>query len=67
MERANEVLPKSRLGIAFLAWFLATLGVHRFYIGKIGTGIIILLLGIAGWSITWLLGFGYIFLTFAGI
>ena len=67
MERANEVLLKSRLAIAFLAWFLATLGVRRFHIGKIGTGIMILLLGIGGWSTTSLLGFGYIFLTFAGI
>ena len=58
---------KSRIAAALFAWFLGTLGIHRFYIGKIGTGIMILVLGIVGWSTTWLLGFGYIFLTIAGL
>jgi TM2 domain-containing membrane protein YozV len=35
--------PKSRLVAALLAWFLGVLGVHRFYVGKTGTGIAIIL------------------------
>ncbi len=35
--------PKSRLAAALLAFFLGGLGVHRFYVGKIGTGIAIIL------------------------
>lgn len=33
------VSPKSRLIAALLAFFLGWLGIHRFYVGKIGTGI----------------------------
>jgi hypothetical protein len=35
--------PKSRLAAALLAWFLGVLGVHRFYVGKVGTGILMIL------------------------
>ena len=35
--------PKSRLAAALLAFFLGGLGVHRFYVGKVGTGIAIIL------------------------
>ncbi|MGB7979296.1 MAG: TM2 domain-containing protein [Candidatus Nanopelagicales bacterium] len=35
--------PKSRLAAALLAWFLGVIGVHRFYVGKIGTGILMIL------------------------
>ena len=34
--------PKSRLAAALLAFFLGAFGVHRFYVGKIGTGILII-------------------------
>jgi TM2 domain-containing membrane protein YozV len=63
----NEISPKSRLATILLAWFLGTFGLHRFYIGKIGTGLVILILGIAGWATTWLVGFGYILITLVGI
>ena len=34
--------PKSRLAAAILAWFLGFLGIHRFYVGKIGTAILMI-------------------------
>lgn len=45
----QEVSPKSRLAALLLCIFLGEIGVHRFYVGKIGTGIIwILTLGCFG-------------------
>lgn len=35
--------PKSRLVALLLCFFLGGLGIHRFYVGKIGTGIVWLL------------------------
>jgi TM2 domain-containing membrane protein YozV len=63
----TDVSPKSRLATVLLAWFLGTLGLHRFYIGKVGTGVAILALGLVGWATTWLWGLGFIFITVAGI
>ena len=34
--------PKSRLAAALLAFFLGALGIHRFYVGKIGTGVLMI-------------------------
>lgn len=34
------VSPKSRMVAALLCFFLGGLGIHRFYVGKIGTGIL---------------------------
>lgn len=40
---ASDVSPKSRLVALLLCFFLGAFGVHRFYVGKIGTGILMLL------------------------
>jgi len=38
-----SVSARSRLVALLLCFFLGTLGVHRFYVGKIGTGILMLI------------------------
>jgi hypothetical protein len=45
--------PKSRLAAALLCFFLGVLGIHRFYVGKVGTGILMLVtLGLFGiWAL----------------
>ena len=49
VDQSQDISPKSRLATVLLAFFFGTLGVHRFYIGKVGTAIAILVL--------WLIGF----------
>jgi len=41
----EEISPKSRLAVTLLAFFLGEFGAHRFYLGKIGTAIAMLLTG----------------------
>lgn len=36
----DSISPKSRLAALLLCFFLGWLGAHRFYVGKIGTGIL---------------------------
>ncbi len=50
----SPVSPKSRLAVLLLAIFLGSLGVHSFYVGKVGVGlgqlaITICTCGIFGW------------------
>jgi uncharacterized membrane protein YvbJ len=43
---AVGISPKSRLATSLFAWFLGYFGAHRFYIGKTGTAILMLVLTI---------------------
>ena len=49
----NPISPKSRLAAALLAWFLGIFGIHRFYVGKVGTGILMIftLGGLGIWAL----------------
>lgn len=50
---SGEASTKSRLVALLLCIFLGVFGVHRFYVGKIGTGII--------WLLSWgCFGFGWL-------
>lgn len=53
---AANVSPRSRTVVAVLAFFLGGLGVHRFFVGKIGTGVAMLLTG-GGLGVWWLIDF----------
>ena len=49
----QPVSDKSRLAAALLCWFVGVLGVHRFYVGKVGTGVAMLLTcgGLGIWAL----------------
>jgi TM2 domain-containing membrane protein YozV len=49
------ISPKSRLTTTLLALFLGAFGAHRFYVGKIKTGIVMLLLSITGVATAWII------------
>jgi len=48
-----KISPKSRLATTLFAWFLGQFGAHRFYLGKIGTAIAMLLTfgGLGIWAL----------------
>ncbi|HET7800186.1 MAG TPA: NINE protein [Humibacillus xanthopallidus] len=49
----NPVSDRSRLAAALLCFFVGVLGVHRFYVGKVGTGVLQLLTfgGLGIWAL----------------
>ena len=64
---AADISPKSRIAVTLLAWFLGAFGAHRFYLGKTGTAVGMLVLTILYWSTVWLWGIGIIFIIAVGI
>jgi TM2 domain-containing membrane protein YozV len=66
VREAQGISQKSRLTLSLLAFFLGWLGIHRFYTGKIVTGIVMLVLGIVGMATVWFV-FGFIPLVIVGI
>jgi len=69
----EEISPKSRLTTTLLAAFLGPFGIHRFYLEKTVTAVVMLTLGVAGcftfWALAQDLGDerGFISLIVAGI
>jgi TM2 domain-containing membrane protein YozV len=59
METNIEISPKLRLVALLLCWFFGIFGVHRFYTGKVGTGIL-MILTLGGLGIWVLIDFIYI-------
>lgn len=62
----NQTSPKTKVVAALLNFFLGYLGVHRFYIGKIGSGIILLILNVVGAATTFIF-IGWALIVVAGI
>lgn len=52
-ENSTDISPKLRLAAALFCGFFGTIGIHRFYVGKIGTGILMILTlgGLGIWTI----------------
>ncbi|OGQ22793.1 MAG: hypothetical protein A3I05_01825 [Deltaproteobacteria bacterium RIFCSPLOWO2_02_FULL_44_10] len=45
--------PRSRLVTLLLCWFLGIFGAHRFYVGKVGTAVL-MFLTVGGLGIWWI-------------
>ncbi|MFC2067728.1 TM2 domain-containing protein [Chloroflexota bacterium] len=54
--KIEEVSSKSRLAVTLFSFFLGELGIHRFYLGKIGTGIL-MIVTLGGLGIWYLIDF----------
>ena len=54
---------KSKVAAALLSFFLGLFGIHRFYLGRVGSGVAMLVLSIIGWfTIGLLVGFVPLFI-----
>ena len=51
---SRTVSDKSRLVCLLLCWFVGVFGIHRFYVGKVGTGIL-MFVTIGGFGLWWLI------------
>ncbi|MFD1362731.1 TM2 domain-containing protein [Lentibacillus salinarum] len=59
---ARKAYAAKNIALCYILWFfLGQLGIHRFYTGRVGSGITQLLLGLIGWATSWLL-VGYLLL-----
>lgn len=58
---------KKSVGVSYLLWFfLSSLGIHRMYLGRKGSGVTLLILSVLGW-ITLVFLVGWVFLAIVGI
>lgn len=58
---------KKSVGVSYLLWFfLSSLGIHRMYLGRKGSGVTLLVLSILGW-LTLVFLVGWVFLVIVGI
>ena len=65
--QSDIIYEEKNVVLAYVLWFfLGMVGAHRFYLGKIKTGVAMLLLTVVGWSTSVIL-VGFLFLFAAGI
>ena len=54
----STVSDKSKVAAALLCFFLGGLGIHRFYLGQVGSGVVMLILSVVGWlTVGFIIGF----------
>lgn len=62
----SAVSDKSKAVAALLSFFLGMLGIHRFYLGRVGSGAVMLIMGVIGAITTGIL-IGFVLLAIVGI